>query len=87
MNTDKINKIKLRLKEIEKEKEQLLIELKSLSISKQNNIEAGFTPQDKINIFRSLFKGREDVFAKAGKTNKVRPDILLLKLLPENIYL
>ena len=36
-----------------------------LSASKQNNnIEADFMPQEKINIFRSLFKGREDVFTR-----------------------
>lgn len=65
MNIDKINKIKLRIKEIEKEKEQLLAELKKLSLTEQyENLKLDFTPQEKINIFRSLFKGREDVFAR-----------------------
>ena len=65
MSKERINRIKLRLKEIEQEKEQLLSELKRLAISEQNNnIKSDFTPQEKINIFRSLFKGREDVFAR-----------------------
>lgn len=65
MNKERINKIKLRLEEIEKEKEHLLLELKRLSSSVQNkNDKSDFTPQEKINIFRSLFKGRNDVFAR-----------------------
>lgn len=65
MSKERINRIKLRLKEIEQEKEQLLSELKHLAISEQNNnIKSDFTPQEKINIFRSLFKGREEIFAR-----------------------
>ena len=67
--------ILLRLKELELEKEKLTQELKSLqksAVSPCNAFEK-MSPEEKIKLFRSLFKGREDIYARRwenSKTNK-----------------
>lgn len=67
--------ILLRLKELELEKEKLTQELKSLqksAVSPCNAFEK-MSPNEKIKLFRSLFRGREDIYARRwenSKTNK-----------------
>ena len=60
MSYDRIAVIKNRLKEIEKEKLNLLSELARLKNKTLND----FSPEEKINIYKNLFKGRNDVYAR-----------------------
>jgi hypothetical protein len=69
------NEILLRLKDLENEKKNLIQELEQLAeaIVIENNVSNQMTPDEKIKLFRSLFKGREDVYARRwenSKTNK-----------------
>ena len=65
----RITEIKLRLKEIEVEKEILLKELENLS-QKEKSTE--LTPNEKIKLFRSLFKARDDVYARKWANKEKR---------------
>ncbi|MDR3048812.1 MAG: DEAD/DEAH box helicase [Elusimicrobiota bacterium] len=59
-----------RLRILEEEKEKLVNQLKSLEIkSSQKHTDNKFTTQEKLNIFRSLFKGRQDVYARRFENN------------------
>ena len=67
--------ILLRLKELDIEKEKLTQELENLKKSSTCKISSSvqMTHAEKIKLFRSLFKGREDVYARRwenSKTNK-----------------
>ena len=65
--TNEIKEIRQRIDSIEAERKDLL---KKLGILEQKNnqqqieIVQQFSPQEKVNIFRQLFRGREDVFPK-----------------------
>lgn len=63
-----------RLKEIEDEKQFLLTKLELIDQSnKKSHFSGEMTPIEKIQLFHSLFKGREDVYARRwenSKTNK-----------------
>jgi hypothetical protein len=75
--------IKLRLEEMDKKREQLLKDLESLqyklySIEHLNTlitaslptVNAQSTPQQKISLFHSLFRGREDVYSRLWISKK-----------------
>ena len=81
MHNDKetiLNRINTRLREIDEEREQLLKELENLQsehaaigsatdtaiVTEQSSL------QEKIALFRSLFRGREDVYAKLWVSKK-----------------
>lgn len=75
MTEKRKQEILLRLKVIETEKENLTQELENLKKTEicQNISSDKMTPDEKIKLFRSLFKGREDVYARRWenlKTNK-----------------
>ena len=71
---EKINEIDKQISELSKLKQQYISQLNNenqiyLTKQKQNIL----TPSEKINLFKSYFKGRDDVFAKLWinkKTNK-----------------
>ena len=64
--------IDARLSELEDEKNQLLALREQLQQPSPIAPDSKFyTPKQKIAIFRGLFRGRTDIFATAGKTNKV----------------
>ena len=63
---EKINEIDRQILELSRLKQKYISQL-----SKENKINVNqqiqkenLTPADKINLFRSYFKGRDDVFAK-----------------------
>lgn len=64
------NQINARLKELENEKKELLSELQKINASKNNNCHSNLTSTEKIKLFRSLFKGREDVYARRWQNVK-----------------
>ena len=79
----KIAQINSRLSELDKERHQLNHELESLNIKLKKSIELNesapsssvpinnkSTPQQKISLFRSLFRGRDDVFPKMWVSKK-----------------
>ena len=72
MTEKRKQEILLRLKELELEKVKLSQELESLKKSSIFEItsSARMTPDEKIKLFRSLFRGREDVYARMWKTLK-----------------
>lgn len=74
MKPSKRDEILKRLKEIEDEKQSLLAKLELIDQSNKKSPFSGeMTPIEKIQLFRSLFKGREDVYARRwenSKTNK-----------------
>ncbi|OGI30563.1 MAG: hypothetical protein A2287_10105 [Candidatus Melainabacteria bacterium RIFOXYA12_FULL_32_12] len=74
MTEKREQKILLRLKDLEIEKKKLTQELENLRKSSNlNDTASQMTPDDKIKLFRSFFKGREDVYARRWenfKTNK-----------------
>lgn len=81
MSNDKITAKNLanayqELAELDKKREKLLQKIQSLENSISQNklsekqIKKSFTPEQKISIFRSLFKGRQDVYAKRFESKK-----------------
>lgn len=81
IHTDKetiLKRIKGRLKEIDEEREQLLKELENLQsehtaigLATETAIVTELSPlQEKTALFRSLFRGREDVYAKLWVSKK-----------------
>lgn len=75
MTEKRRQEILLRLKELDIEKEKLNHELENLNkVDISQNISSGqMTPDEKIKLFHSLFRGREDVYARRwenSKTNK-----------------
>lgn len=70
MDVARENQINTRLKELENEKKKLLSELQKINISKNNNCHSNLTSTEKIKLFRSLFKGREDVYARKWQNVK-----------------
>jgi hypothetical protein len=73
---DRIAVIESRLQDLALEKERITIELESLKLelAKCTNlppaINAISSPLDKISLFRSLFRGREDVYPKLWMSKK-----------------
>lgn len=65
---EKINEIDKQISELSKLKQQYISQLKLKKENQSNSIKQfqkeNLTPAYKINLFRSYFKGRDDVFAK-----------------------
>jgi len=72
MSENRIKEITIRLQELEFKKNKLTKELDDLRKNKicQLTSSASMTPEEKIKLFRSLFKGREDVYARRWKNYK-----------------
>lgn len=68
----RISIINKRLKEIEKEKMVLIEEKKQLTASITVNVNHKLTPKEKVALFRLLFKGRIDVYAKRWENKQQR---------------
>ncbi|MDR1942084.1 MAG: hypothetical protein LBQ47_07135 [Endomicrobium sp.] len=62
--TDNKQDILNKLRILEEEKEKLINQLQSFEVNSLQKHASNFTVQEKINIFRSLFKGRQDVYAR-----------------------
>ena len=59
-----ISAIDARLAELEQEKQQLIALREKLQKSKPtSSVSDSFSPEQKIAIFRNLFRGRTDIFA------------------------
>ncbi len=70
MDISRENQIHEKLKELENEKEELLSELQKINASTNKDFRSSFTSTEKIKLFRSLFKGREDVYARRWQSLK-----------------
>ena len=68
-----ISAINSRLTELEQEKQQLVTLRVELQKSKPvSPISDSFSPEQKITIFRGLFRGRTDIFAKRWQNQRGR---------------
>jgi|GEM_PF-4444512 len=66
-----ISAIDSRLADLEQEKQQLIALRAELQKSKPTPpISGSFSPEQKIAIFRNLFRGRTDILPIIGKTNE-----------------
>ena len=61
-NFDSLSTIDQRLSEIEAERSQLLLR-KKLLLKQTTTAQQTFSPEEKVQLFQNLFKGRADVFA------------------------
>lgn len=71
---EKIDEIDNRIRELSKIKQQYILQIKqsqkNLTFTNKQNQKNILTPQEKINIFRSYFKSRQDVFARLWISKK-----------------
>lgn len=71
-NANKINILESRLKDLEREKQDILVQLEQLKEKAKNSNTGEFSTKEKINIFMELFKGRSDVFPKRWNNTKTQ---------------
>ncbi len=70
-NLDSINIIDQRLAEIESEHSQLLLR-KKLLLKQTTTAKQTFSPEEKVQLFQNLFKGRADIFATRWQNSQGR---------------
>ncbi|PCJ45342.1 MAG: DNA helicase [Gammaproteobacteria bacterium] len=70
-NFDSLNVIEQRLTEIEAERSQLLLR-KKLLLKQATTAQQTFSPEEKVQLFQNLFKGRADVFASRWQNSQGR---------------